>query len=314
MKTYQIQLGADGFSVPVLRKRTRIIRAIQDKDESEVAELVSSTSLPMLNAKLRSGKTLLIEAAINNLSVLMKSLILRGVDLNATSESGNSALMHAIWHQNDQLAFELIRSGADCNKRNLLKQTPLHVAILKSTGLIISTLLRRGAGVNDRDQDQNTPLIIAAACHNKLVVNMLIDSGAEINALNKAGISPIYMAAINSNEANARALLKKGADFNTKPYGCSKTLLHIAVEKNLYKLTEDLIKKGADLFALDSSGKTPVELAKNQAMIDLITSSCTKIPCPASLTQDQQQADYIPKVLSQVAILCSKARVDGIAK
>ncbi len=73
-----------------------------------------------------------------------------------------------------------------------------------------------------------------------------------------------------------KSLLENGADVNTTFIsfeGKKQTPLHIAVLNGRVRIAKLLIERGADIFAVDSTGKTPIQLAelkKNQWMIDIV--------------------------------------------
>lgn len=73
-----------------------------------------------------------------------------------------------------------------------------------------------------------------------------------------------------------KALLEDGADVNTKFSsldGNKQTPLHIAVLNGRKRIARLLIGQGADIFAVDAAGKTPIqtaELNKDQEMIDIL--------------------------------------------
>jgi ankyrin repeat protein len=73
-----------------------------------------------------------------------------------------------------------------------------------------------------------------------------------------------------------KSLIEDGADVNTKFSsldGNKQTPLHIAVINGRKKIARLLIEHGADIFAVDAAGKTPIqtaELSKDQEMIDIL--------------------------------------------
>ncbi len=84
-----------------------------------------------------------------------------------------------------------------------------------------------------------------------------------MNALNAYQNTPLHAACIEGLTDCSEALLKAGADIQQPSGDMSNnaTPLHLAAEYSHNRLVEMLLKKGADAKALDSNGKTPLELA-----------------------------------------------------
>jgi ankyrin len=158
--------------------------------------------------------------------------------------------------------FELARYG---NTRDALK------------------LLALGAKVNATEAEGNRPIHIAAANNKWDMVKFLIANGAEVEVTNKAGVQPIHYAAncgyINFRDDPVGLLVKQGAKA-TAADNRGRTPLHwlltdTAEERAKKERLSDagvsyyemgmakaLVKAGADPTASDSSGETPLAIAR----------------------------------------------------
>ena len=118
----------------------------------------------------------------------------------------------------------------------------------------------------------------------KDIVNLLIAKGADVNAKNGEGLMPLDIA-INANHRDIvelliakgaevsihtavrlgdvdriRSVLEKGADVNAQDKN-GVTPLHLATNKDVAEL---LLAKGADIKAKDQNGKTPLDAAMQE--------------------------------------------------
>ena len=78
------------------------------------------------------------------------------------------------------------------------------------------------------------------------------------------GSTPLHDAAANSSSpAMLEVLLKAGADVYAKDK-CGNTPLHLAASFSAVAEVEVLLKAGADPSAIDNAGKTPHAVAKHE--------------------------------------------------
>jgi ankyrin repeat protein len=71
----------------------------------------------------------------------------------------------------------------------------------------------------------------------------------------------LYNAAMAGNVHSIRLNLEAGADLNARFSGLNITALHAAAMHNQPKACAFLVKKGADIFATDDVGHTPLQTA-----------------------------------------------------
>lgn len=112
------------------------------------------------------------------------------------------------------------------------------------------------------------PLHYAVKNNQLYIGNALLAAGAEVNRQSRKG-APLHYAAYFERPEFACALLKSGANVNLKaPLSNKKrTPLHLAALQGCTDTAEILVKAGADIDALDSDGKTPLQLAREQVAV-----------------------------------------------
>lgn len=110
------------------------------------------------------------------------------------------------------------------------RRTPLHYAALEDNGSEVERLLEAGADPNAADRDGFTPLHFAAQEYSVNSARLLLNAGAVVDQQNKFGNSPLWTAAYNSRSRG--------------------------------EMIDLLRSKGADPHLLNTSGKTPVGLAR----------------------------------------------------
>ena len=139
--------------------------------------------LPDVNAKTRSGQTLLNRAM--GIAEARALLLARGADPNLPGENGFTALHMASARGDGDDALALVdrlRSrGADVNARASDGRTPLHVALgHRDTGLV-KALLAAGADVNAEDRENVRPL--TAAWYSDELQALIRDRGGTESAI-----------------------------------------------------------------------------------------------------------------------------------
>jgi len=250
----------------------------------------------VVNVQNASGSTPLHEAARSGNIEAMEILLNHGADINAQDASGNTVLHIAFPPELHLSALNLLLSrGANPNIRDYQGASPLHVAIIlnRSNG-VISNLLLAGADVTIRDVEGKTPLHLAVEKSRVNLVPVLLAHGADIFAEDNNGVSPFQEALAGNNAIvfamiNRETVLQRDSSGNTMlhitvrsggstevlntilDYSTSAlvnarnyagdTSLTIAVRLNNVEAGELLLHRGADIFAVNSDGESPLFLA-----------------------------------------------------
>ncbi|XP_015805814.3 B-cell lymphoma 3 protein homolog [Nothobranchius furzeri] len=225
-------------------------------------------------------------------------------------EDGDTALHIAVVQGEMSIVCKLIRllllahKGLDIH--NNLRQTPLHLAVITKQSNMVDVLLQARAdpSVLDRhgqtaihlccEYDQReclsvllsfpsfsscleirnfeglSPLHLAVLHGHQDLAKMLLDAGADINAMDvKSGQSPL-MHAVESNNADlVHFLIENRCDVNSQSYS-GNTALHIACGRGQVDTARLLLKSGADSSLKNYHNDTPVMVAKNKKIADVL--------------------------------------------
>lgn len=92
-------------------------------------------------------------------------------------------------------------------------------------------------------------------------VRAAIAAGADVNLRNHNGITPLQRAVINNKLEAVQALVEAGADVTARSTGgMDNTVLHSAIWTKDPRVIQYLLDRGADPYALNADGWTPLRL------------------------------------------------------
>lgn len=225
-------------------------------------------------------------------------------------EDGDTALHIAVVQEELVLVRKLIqlllwaRRGLDIY--NNLRQTPLHLAVITQQANMVEALLRDGADPAALDRNGQTalhlcceydqrdclsfvlshsqsstcleirnyeglsPLHLTVLRGQKDLSRMLLDAGADINAMDiKSGQSPLMHAVESNNADMMNFLVERGCDVNSQSYS-GNTALHSACGRGQVDTVWLLLKSGADSSLKNYHNDTPVMVAKNKKIADVL--------------------------------------------
>ncbi|WP_428047156.1 ankyrin repeat domain-containing protein [Candidatus Proelusimicrobium excrementi] len=155
----------------------------------------------------------------------------------------------------------LLGKGSNVDVRDWIEGTPLMTAAESGNLENVILLIEAGADVNSSNKFGNTALSLAAMKNHEAVVRKLVGAGAKINTSNDNGLSPLVDSVRNGFGDIALFLIQSGADVNiASRYPYRPALTEAAINGD-EKLTEALIKAGADVNKEDYHGKTALQFA-----------------------------------------------------
>ena len=191
-----------------------------------------------VNIRDSDSKTPLHIAAKNQNAAIVRMLIEEGAEIDAVDVDGYTPLTFSITDRHHtQLSWNilhcesirlLIDENADVMHCTEYLSTPLHVAAASGQRDVVVLLIKNGAVIDALDIERRTPLNQAIRVGEREVVYDLLELGASPNQCNNDDLStPLHQAAIFDN-----------------PY-----------------VIYTLVDHGADLYARDTNGRTPLEVA-----------------------------------------------------
>ena len=131
----------------------------------------------------------------------------------------------------------------------------------------LALLLEHDPAMADaQDRIGNTPLHYAVAARDRERVFLLLKYKADVNLANRQGTTPLHLTM--DSEVAAR-FLEVGADPN-QPDSLANTPLHSAVKRRLKDIVRIMIEKKADTSLANAGGKTPLNLAKDREMKNIL--------------------------------------------
>jgi ankyrin repeat protein len=247
-----------------------------------------------VNIKNASGATALHEAARSGRLGAMETLLRRGAEVNVQDAKGNSALHIGIPPDVHQEAAALLLSfGINPNLRDVHGESPLHIAVtLNRSSDVLQTLLGGGADVSIRNIDGKTPLYLAVEENKPSYIPLLLAYGSDIFAADNQGAT-VYERALLDRNSILTALITEETVFQNDSAGNTllhltvknrgddkivglildrkalvnarnkegDTSLHIAVRLDRGESGTLLISRGADIFAPNARGESPLYLA-----------------------------------------------------
>ena len=141
----------------------------------------------------------------------------------------------------------------------LIRFFPPHICYPSNDGSIVYEYINGGGDIYAITDDQE--LIINCWVKNQdispKVAKFILSKISDINKKDRNGMSILHYA---NSRAWVKSILEKGADINIRINNDKKhTPLHLSYNKPI-GVAESLIKRGADINAVDTDGKTPLNL------------------------------------------------------
>jgi len=175
-----------------------------------------------------------------------------------------------------ELVELLIANGLafDANQVDALNMSPLDWAVHFGNAKMAALVLDHGADANLSSKRLGRPPLIGAVSKgNGEIVNMLLGHGADVSIVDENGNPAVFYAVDQGRTSILEALFARGAAVDFKEPHYDRSLLHLAAIKGFRDIVEILVSRGADIDAVERSGKTPIFYAvkyANHAVADFL--------------------------------------------
>ena len=246
------------------RDNTNILFIAVSKNRLEIAKLILGHK--QIRSKInikgkQSGLSVLHIAVSKNYVEMAKLLIDHGANVNSTGPYSSESILHtACWNDicNLELVEVLVKNGANLECKSHFKND------------------------NGEVLDGFTPLFIAVKKKNVLLAKFLLEHGANVKAKLKSKkemwytTTPLHFLLLDLQTENIAAflilklLIKHGADIETPDSQFWYTPLHFMSGVGYIDGTKLLLRLGANMRALDKTGRTPFELALEKGHLEVV--------------------------------------------
>lgn len=212
------------------------------------------------------GHTGVVQYILNEKTSIRLSDILGAQDI-----SGATPLHEAVRYGRTDIAELLLKAGAKVDALDSIGKSPLLLIMpVQSQYKAYSSLLSHGANINQKDMYGDTVLHVATMANAPAnVLDLLVKAGANVNERNKQGVTPIEIAIEQEHAEQVDFFAKNGADIFAEDMDGNSPL-----SKALDRLTPDMLKmlvNKENVNAKDSSGNTALHIAiQKDAPIDYI--------------------------------------------
>lgn len=285
--------------------------AIFRANSSEVLDLLLGHADLEINLRSKSGDSVLHHCTRSKLMScqMLSMLIAQGADVDATNYQLESALHLACKHGFSDKVRVLLDSGARRDLVDCAGQSILHAAIENGHSGMAKTLVAGDfVRVDIQNKRGQNALHLAIMCRMDIeLITMLVDKCMDVNVADEQGLYPADYAVRKCDVNATRLLLNRAARLSSVNSSFlltfatdddleivkhlqslrmnpglrddkGRSLLHLAIINQAWKLASHLIQTNARCDLADHAGNTPLHMAalicrSTQLVDDLVTNS-----------------------------------------
>lgn len=240
--------------------------AIENRDIARLRRLIAfGTPIDIKNA---DGKTGLQVALYDNDVDTTLFLLQSGANVKVAGHDGGNLLHDAAWHAD--LTKLLLQKSLDPNEFNQKGLQPIHVAARAGSIGSIKYLTAAGADICGYSKERWAPIHYAAENLDPSLHDAMVELGADQHArisfggnmMHVLGQIPYYGMFAGDPDTFIRYLQTQGFGVNDKD-DFDRVGLHYAAARDDSLISGSFIRNRASVLFLDSSHKTPVDLANS---------------------------------------------------
>ncbi|MDD6173668.1 MAG: ankyrin repeat domain-containing protein [Elusimicrobia bacterium] len=243
--------------------KTALNYAAENKHHSIVLKLLDTQVIKINDKETALAASITSAAGAKDL-VTVKRLMARGADINSKNNFGYTPLMAAVDTGDFKFVKDILTLNPGLEVKDNTGRTALMHAVQNGDNSIVKLLLTEGANPQTQDMLATTPIILAAKNNNNTLVKELLKIGANINDQDKLGRSALSWTVENGDYPVFNTVINVAyADANLSYGAENSTPLIAAAKRGDYKMTYDLLKKGAEPNAWDNEENTALYYAVN---------------------------------------------------
>ncbi|HEV2682670.1 MAG TPA: ankyrin repeat domain-containing protein, partial [Rhodanobacter sp.] len=251
-----LERGADPFG-PDARERTPLHLAVVNAQPELLQVLLARGCDP--NTRDRDGRTPLFAALEHGAQALplVRALIAHGANPEAADANGETPLGLALEHP----AVERWLDWRDWPRPHRpLRADDLPAAAAAGALATVQRLLELGFAVDTQDDQGASALLRACGAGHREIAACLLDAGADPALAARSGVTALAAAVAARREGLVGLLLqhKVGADQRLPN---DATALMVAAAMGYPDIAEQLLDNGADVNAVDASGRSALHAA-----------------------------------------------------
>ena len=259
-----------------------------------------------IERKNDSGRTLFMEAVLQNDVEMCVALWESGADINTEDNNGCTPLVHAIQTNDMKLCQFLLDKGCNINmKLGKSSLTPLMLALDKQNIEMASVFLDHQADINERDVDGCTALIrcVSAQHFQRNIFDFLLARGCAVNSVDKAGRCALSILIQKGRDEEAHILLDRNGTLICYPDSPWEPIV-IALGRNDHgNWFHELIKHGAN--AMNEKVSVLNEyLDKDYFSFDVLKKLAPynlAIGCPLQIAMERNMNDVVLHLVNSVS-------------
>ena len=244
------------------------------------------------NQKDPRGQTALHLACMVGYPSIVNTLLLYGADQNLPDNEGQSPLDMAKMLEHDKVLKRLEKGPTEPGENS-----PFLKAVWEGDEEKVIAMLDGGTNIEERDSDGNTPLLMAASAGKEAMVRLLVKRGAFLGARNNLGWSARTTAAVEGHGLISELLGELAAIEK------NNISLLAAVEKGDVAGAELYLEKGADLKAVDASGRNALMIAVSTGKTAMVELFLKKGLDPNASTWEDMNAFEYAKTIGEHGVV-----------